>query len=143
MKAACIHTIGMPGENCAFPQCPISRNKKYEGIGLFKLPGYPGPFHDEWRRKLLPVLFKYREADKELKERAAKKRIWFCERHFTQEYIDIFRCGVHTHPYRSHSPVYPMFPSRAFIFIFCPLGTTSIPIKIQILISNKQNNIAY
>ena len=90
VKAACIN-IGMPGENCAFPQCHISRNKNYEGIGLFKLPGYPGTFYDEWRKKLLAVLFKYISI------------------------LHIFRCGVHTHP---HSPVYPMFPSGAFIFIF-------------------------
>ena len=48
----------MPGANCAFPGCGMSR--KQEGVGIFKIPTRNDSFYNEWRKNLLEVLIKYR-----------------------------------------------------------------------------------
>ena len=77
----------MPGANCAFPGCFISRCTKNKDIGIFKLPSRSGDFYKQWKNDFLSVLCKYREADDNLKKRISSGDIYFCERHFVKEDI--------------------------------------------------------
>ena len=58
----------MPGANCAFPGCFISRYTKHKDIGRFKLPLRSGDFYNQWKNEILSVLHKYPEADDNLKK---------------------------------------------------------------------------
>lgn len=76
----------MPGANCAFPRCGVSRN--YVGVGIFKVPSRNDIFYMEWRKNLLGILTKYRVVDKDFKKRIEKGNVYICERHFVDEDIE-------------------------------------------------------
>ena len=59
----------MPGPNCAFPECIISRTAKYQGIGIFQIPVRDNDFHVSWRNNIVKVLGWYRVMDKTVRER--------------------------------------------------------------------------
>ena len=42
----------MPGANCAFPGCHVSRTEKYKGIGVFQIPTRKDQFYSEWRKDI-------------------------------------------------------------------------------------------
>ncbi|XP_065645886.1 uncharacterized protein LOC136076375 [Hydra vulgaris] len=79
----------MPGKNCAFPGCGVSCSRKYKGISIFQIPMRNDEFHSNWRKEIVNVLFKYRVADKELKDRVAVGKIYICERHFSTDDIEL------------------------------------------------------
>ena len=75
----------MPGRNCVFPTCTVSRTTKHEGIGIFQIPMRNDDFYSKWRSDIMAVVSKYRELNKHLKERTLAGRIYICERHFPPE----------------------------------------------------------
>ena len=86
----------MPGANCAFPSCGVSR--RHSGVGIFQIPKRNDTFHMEWRENLLAVLKKYRVVDKVFKERMSSGNVYICEKHFvakdiefTSEYILVLK----------------------------------------------------
>ena len=50
----------MPGANCAFPECTVSRTAKYQGIGIFQIPMRDDDFYVSWRNNIVAVLGRYR-----------------------------------------------------------------------------------
>ena len=72
----------MPGANCAFPGCGMSRKQK--GVGIFKIPTRNDSFYNEWRKNLLDVLIKYRVVDKCFEKRINEGKVYLCERHFIE-----------------------------------------------------------
>ena len=54
----------MPGANCAFPECTVSRTAKYQGIGILQIPTRNNDFHVSWRNNIVTVLEWYRVMDK-------------------------------------------------------------------------------
>ena len=72
----------MPGPNCAFSECIVSRTAKYQGIGIFQIPMRDNDFHVSWRNNIAKVLRRYRVMDKAVRERILTGNIYICERHF-------------------------------------------------------------
>ena len=58
----------MPGANCAFPDCTVSRTAKHKGIGIFQIPARKDEFYIKWRKDLVDTLSTFRVIDKTLKE---------------------------------------------------------------------------
>ena len=58
----------MPGANCVFPGCTVSRTDKHKDIGIFKVPTRKDEFHSDWRKNLINVITRYRENDTALKD---------------------------------------------------------------------------
>ena len=85
----------MPGANCYFPECGVSRTKKYEGVGIFQIPMRNDEFYTKWRKDILDILSKYR-MDKDLKARTLAGNIYICERHFQKEDIEFTSKFHHT-----------------------------------------------
>ena len=56
----------MPGENCAFPKCSISRKDK--GISLFKVltPDKTNDENIKWTKDLIDIILKYCVKDQSL-----------------------------------------------------------------------------
>jgi hypothetical protein len=79
----------MPGKNCAFPGCPVSCSYKFKGVSIFQIPMRNDEFHSNWKKEIINVLFKYRVADKDLKDRVAAGKIYICERHFSTDDIEL------------------------------------------------------
>ena len=71
----------MPGANCAFPECTVSRTAKYQGIGILKIPMRNNDFHVSWRNNIVAVLEWYRVMDKAVRECILTGKIYICERH--------------------------------------------------------------
>ena len=74
--------------NCAFSGCFTWIYTKHKDIKIFKLPSRSGHFYKLWKNDFLSVLYKYREADDNLKKRISSGEIYFCERHFGIEDIE-------------------------------------------------------
>ena len=83
---------------CAFPTCPVSRTKKYNGISLFQLPKRKAEFYSTWRKQLLDILSKYRVMDATFKKEImdCKITLHICERHFTKEDMEFTPTGIKT-----------------------------------------------
>ena len=41
----------MPGANCSFPECSVSRRRKYHGIAIFQIPRRKDDFHKYVERR--------------------------------------------------------------------------------------------
>ena len=78
----------MPGANCAFPECTVSRTAKYQGIGIFQIPMRDDDFYVSWRNNIVAVLGQYKVMDKAVRERVLTGKIYICERHFKTEDIE-------------------------------------------------------
>ena len=65
----------MPGANCAFPECTVSRTAKYQGIGIFQIPIRDNDFHVSWRNNIVAVLGRYRVMEKAVRERILTGKI--------------------------------------------------------------------
>nr|XP_047132581.1 uncharacterized protein LOC124811270 [Hydra vulgaris] len=52
-----------------------------------------GDFYKKWRQRLLAIITKYRDFDKDLKERLSKGNIYICENHFLAEDIELTKTG--------------------------------------------------
>ena len=72
----------MPGDNCVFNNCNVSRHKKFRGISLFKVPSGSSDFDKSWREKLLAVVKTYRVVDESLQRQISTGKIFICQRHF-------------------------------------------------------------
>lgn len=48
----------MPGENCVFVGCPVSRTKRYIHLSLFKIPSEK---QVEWREEVVKVVSRTRD----------------------------------------------------------------------------------
>ena len=59
----------MPGANCAFPGCNVSRYKLREGTTIFSITKRKSEFYQKWRKEILGVLLKYQDIDLVLKEK--------------------------------------------------------------------------
>ena len=73
--------------NCAIPNCFTSRNEKYKGISLFKIPGGKGEYSMKWSKELLNIITKYRIIDTKLRKLIESKRLYICERHYLPNQI--------------------------------------------------------
>ena len=78
----------IPGANCAFLECTVSRRAKYQGIGIFQIPMRDNDFHVSWRNNIVTVLGQYRVMDKAVKELILTGKIDICERHFKTEDVE-------------------------------------------------------
>ena len=56
----------MPGANCVFPGCGVSRHSNFKYVEVFQISRRGNG--NEWRTNLLGVISKYRSIDKYLKE---------------------------------------------------------------------------
>ena len=77
----------MPGANCAFPDCGVTRREKFASLAIFQVPNRTGDFYTKWRKDILDVLLKYRGVDSILRERLKSGKVYVCERHFQPEDI--------------------------------------------------------
>ena len=59
----------MPGADCAFPGCNVSRYKLHEGTTIFSITKRKNEFYKEWRNEILRVLLKYWDIDLVLEEK--------------------------------------------------------------------------
>ena len=64
----------MPGANCVFPECTVSRTAKYHGMGIFQIPMRDHDFHFNWGNNIVAVIL--------------TGKICICERHFKTGYIE-------------------------------------------------------
>ena len=81
---------------CAFPNCFTNETKKYEGIRLWQVPSRVSDYYDYagWTQKLVDIIKIYREKNKmrgalTIEERAAKRSLFICYKHFAPEDIEI------------------------------------------------------
>ena len=77
----------MPGANCAFPDCGVTRREKFTSLAIFQVPKRTGEFYTKWRTDILDVLLKYRGVDATFKERLKNGKVYICERHYLPEHI--------------------------------------------------------
>ena len=67
----------MPGANCAFPDCHVTRTKKHKRISIFQIPTRNGESYSGWRKSILKCCNKikiiYKQAD--LDERVSKRDV--------------------------------------------------------------------
>ena len=77
----------MPGADCAFPNCGVTRREKFASLAIFQVPNRTGEFYRKWRKDILDVLLKYREVEATLRERLSSGKVYICERHFHPEDI--------------------------------------------------------
>ena len=88
--------------NCVFYGCFSNRNtKKYDDIGLFKLPGRTTEFYAGWKDKIVEVIKRYRVIDDSLALRIQKGNVWTCERHYKPEEIErtsMYFLTLHSNP---------------------------------------------
>ena len=85
----------MPGANCSFPGCSVSRRGKYHGISIFQIPQRKDDFHVNWRKNLLDVISRFRCIDKAFKNQIDTGKVYICERHFESEDIELTSKFVH------------------------------------------------
>ena len=78
----------MPGLNCVFPECGVTRREKYDGIGIFQVPKRKDAFHQNWKKDLQNIISKYRTLDKDIKKRFEDGKVYICERHFRPEDVE-------------------------------------------------------
>ena len=63
----------MPGANCAFPDCGVTRREKFASLAIFQVPNRTGDFYTKWRKDILDVLLKYRGVDSILRDSEVDK----------------------------------------------------------------------
>ena len=79
----------IPGANCAFPGCHVTRTKNYKGISIFQIPTRKDEYYSEWRKSTLNVLTKYRSFKQaDIDEIVSKENIHICERHYVEDDIE-------------------------------------------------------
>lgn len=79
----------MPGDNCSILGCPVSRSRKYKGIGIYKVPSGDSEWETKWREKLVAIVTRDRVVDSALKEKIANKRLFICQRHYHPDQINV------------------------------------------------------
>lgn len=100
----------MPGENCSIYGCTVSRRAKYKGLSIFKVPAGENQFDKSWREKLVDVVIRDREVDHALRDRIQRKKIYICEKHFSEDQMN-----------RNHSSRTTLVPGA--------IPTINLPIK--------------
>ncbi len=83
----------MPGDNCCFNSCGVSRqkgkNKPNGKIGPFKVPSGGDEKSNKWRRDVLNIITKYRVQDDNFKRQLLNDTLHICEKHFKPEDVTI------------------------------------------------------
>ncbi len=62
--------VGLPGANCSIFGCHTSRNKKYQGISIFKVPVVKDESNTSWRGRLIHVITKDRVINASLRKQS-------------------------------------------------------------------------
>ena len=62
----------MPGENCAFPGCSISRK---DTISIFKVALPNNDVNEKWRKELVHIILKYRQRAESLNKRIQSHKL--------------------------------------------------------------------
>ena len=79
----------MPGANCTFHGCHITRTKRYKGISISQIPTRKDEFHSEWRKSIFNILTKYRSLKQtDVDERVSKGDIHICETNYVEDEIE-------------------------------------------------------
>ena len=80
----------MPGANCAFPGCSVSRYKLHEVTTIFSITKRKNEFYKEWRKEILGVLLKYWDIDLVLEEKLQNgdADFFICERNFASDDVE-------------------------------------------------------
>ena len=82
----------MSGRNCCLNQCQQSdykpKRKEKEHWKMFTVTTRKDEI-TEWRNELVNIIKKYREVDNSFYERLANGKIWICEKHFSQDSLEI------------------------------------------------------
>ena len=78
----------MPGENCAIVGCSTSRRNK--GISFFKVPKPNNDVNKKWGDDLINAITKDREVDPDLKARIETRKLFICERHFSDDQFYVY-----------------------------------------------------
>ena len=72
----------MPGGNCCFPQCTVSRYVIHNDRHLFKITTRKAPFYAKWRDDIINIVKQYREIDATFTQKAESGKKYICDRHF-------------------------------------------------------------
>ena len=72
----------MPGGNCCFPQCTVSRYVIHNDRYLFKITTRNAPFYAKWRGDMINIVKQYREIDATFTQKAESGKKYICDRHF-------------------------------------------------------------
>ena len=72
----------MPGGNCCFPQCTVSRYVIHNDRYLFKITTRKAPFYAKWRDDIINIVKQYREIDATFTQKAESGKKYICDRHF-------------------------------------------------------------
>jgi hypothetical protein len=82
----------MPGDNCAVIGCGTCWRTK--GISIFKLPAPKNKEYTAWRSQWLKELTKTSVIDKNFRVQIDNSKVFTCEKHFKEEYIETCKCQV-------------------------------------------------
>ena len=75
--------------NCVFYGCHTNRKtKKYDEIGLFKLPGRESEFYAGWKYRIVEVIKRFRVVDGILAKNIEKGNVWTYERHYKPQEVE-------------------------------------------------------
>ena len=80
--------------NCVLNDCftnKANKSGKYAGISLFKITTRSGEFYERWRKEVLNIVSKYRVVNADLKNQIQRGNIYFCEKHYKIEAIELTR----------------------------------------------------
>ena len=87
----------MPGANCCFNFCGVSRRRgksQSESLSLFKLPTGLDEKSKQWRRDVLNIVTKYRVKDENFKRQLDNDTLHICEKHYKPDDITIRKCRI-------------------------------------------------
>ena len=72
------------GNICCIKDCHTT-SRRNKGVSLFKPTNLKNDYHIEWRRKINQIILRHRTPDKKYRELVEKRRIFVCEKHYTNE----------------------------------------------------------
>ena len=87
----------MPGANCWFNLCGVSRRRgtsQSESLSLFKLPTGHDEKSKQWRRDVLNIVTKYRVKDENFKRQLDNDTLYICEKYYKPDDITIRKCMI-------------------------------------------------
>lgn len=87
----------MPGANCCFNFCGVSRRRgksQSESLSLFKLPTVLDDKSKQWRRDVLNIITKYRVKDDNFKSQLDNDTLHICEKHYKPDDITMRKCRI-------------------------------------------------
>ena len=66
---------------------------RHKGLSLFKPTSRKGEFYEKRRKETFDVMLKHRAADSDLKALEKKNKINNCERHYSEDSIEVTNTG--------------------------------------------------